>query len=112
MPLRLGGTLLAAWSGNASALVLAFAASNQTRAAAASNATQAPFYLDAFAGNGTNGTLSPSDDPFVGIVAPSVHLGAAAGGSALQLVLPFVMPQVSALRACNVCLVVKRKVWE
>ena len=117
MPLREGGTLLAAWNGNASALVLAFAASNQTRAAAASNATQAPFYLDAFAGNGTKGTLLPADDPFAGIVASSVHSGAAAGGSALQLVLPSVTPQGSALRlfalrACAVWQVGERKVWE
>ena len=79
--------MLAAWSTNTSALVLAFSASNQTRVLAAANLTRAPFYMDAFGGNGTNGTIAPAHDPFAALVAPGAPLGGAARGSVLEQVL-------------------------
>ena len=79
--------MLAAWSTSASALVLAFSASNQTRALAAANLTRAPFYMDAFGGNGTNGTVAPAHDPFAALIAPGAPLGGAARSSVLGQVL-------------------------
>ena len=79
--------MLAAWCNNTSALVLAFSASNQTRVLAAANLTRAPFYMDAFGGNGTSGTVAPAHDPFAALIAPGAPLGGAARSSVLEQVL-------------------------
>lgn len=70
MPMAGGSSLLAAWSGNASALILAFSGTNQTLDnVTASNPLQSMSFLGAAFGD--NGTIdAQTSDPFKEALAP------------------------------------------